>query len=103
MGVGWTIRVFGTRLVTGNEYAFRFDAAAGGSAPSRLQVAFPSRRRYVGLNAGIDYEIPQHFIQRRAHVLPREPCRMRKAARRAEQHMRLRRSCEAVKVEFRME
>ena len=77
-GVRYGHAIIGASLAA-DEDALRFGAS--GSAPPRF--ADPSRR-LCAAKAGIDEEVPQHVVQRRADVLSREPCRMREAPRRTE-------------------
>ena len=89
---GCAIIVVGAILAC-DEDAFRFGFGfdAGDSAPS---LHFDISPCSCVAKAGVDEEILQHVVQRRADVLPREPRRMREAPRRAEQYMGLRRRCE---------
>ena len=65
-----------------DEDAFRFDASS--PTPPWFAVTI---RRLCAAKAGIDEEILQHVVQRRADVLSRDPCGMREAPRRTEQHV----------------
>lgn len=82
--------------LAGDQNTFRFDT---GRRPAPSWLAVPNCRRViVTTKAGIDDEIPQRLVQRRASALSREPRWMREAPGRTEQDVRLCRGCKQILI-----